>query len=101
MTGLLTEDTLSVRDEGNAAGEIGVDGTNVSYSGTTIGTVSGGAGTDLTISLHANATSAAMDALIQNLTYANSSDTPTANLELFFSVTDALSLGLGSNTFRP
>ena len=49
-------------------------GGTVSFGGVAIGTVTGGVGTTLTVTFNASATSAAIDALIQNLTYANASD---------------------------
>ncbi|MDQ0464115.1 Ca2+-binding RTX toxin-like protein [Caulobacter ginsengisoli] len=54
-----------------------------------IGVVSGGVGSALKVTFNGSATSAAVDALIQNLTYANVSDTPTASHSLAISVTDA------------
>ena len=96
LTGLLTEDTVSVRNQGTGAGEIGFDGTNVSYGNVVIGTLAGGsAGADLTITFNAAASSEAIDALIQNLTYANSSDAPTTSRELLLNVTDAAGADLG------
>ena len=95
LTGLLTEDKVSVRNQGTGAGEIGFDGTNVSYGNVVIGTLAGGsAGADLTITFNAAASSEAIDALIQNLTYANSSDAPTTSRELFLNVTDAAGANL-------
>ena len=96
LSGLLAEDTASVRNEGVGAGEIGLSGANVTYSGVTIGTLAGGAGTTLTITFNAAATSASIDALIQNLTYANSSETPTANRDLLLNVVDASGADLGA-----
>ncbi|MFN3667842.1 MAG: beta strand repeat-containing protein [Brevundimonas sp.] len=100
LSGLLAEDTVSVRNEGSAAGQIGLSGASVSYGGVIIGTLAGGSGSTLTITFNAAATSAAIDALIQNLTYANSSDTPTASRDLTLNVTDAAGnvLGRGSPT---
>ena len=96
LTGLLTEDTVSVRNQGTGAGEIGFDGTNVSYGNVVIGTLAGGsAGADLTITFNAAASSEAIDALIQNLTYANSSDAPTTSRELLLNVTDAAGAEFG------
>jgi hypothetical protein len=96
LTGLLAEDTVSVRDQGIAASEIGFDGTNVSYGNVVIGTLAGGnAGADLTIAFNAATTSEAVDALIQNLTYANSSDAPTTSRDLFLNVTDATGADFG------
>ncbi len=61
-----------------------------SFGGTLIGTVAGGSnGAALTVTFNASATAAAIDALIQNLTYANASDTPTASRTLTVTVTDA------------
>ena len=89
VTGLLAEDIVSVRNEGSGAGQIGLSGANVTFGGVVIGTLSGGAGAALTITFNASATSAAIDALIQNLTYANGSDSPAASRTLVINVTDA------------
>jgi Ca2+-binding RTX toxin-like protein len=90
VAGLLAEDSIAIRNQGNGAGEIGVSGSDVSFGGTVIGTFAGGnAGTTLAVTFNASATAAAIDALIQNLTYANSSDTPTASRTLTVTVTDA------------
>jgi VCBS repeat-containing protein len=86
---LLAEDRVAIRNEGTDPGQISVSGANVSYGGTLIGTAAGGVGGTLTVTLNANATSAAVDALIQNLTYANVSDTPTATRTLIVNVTDS------------
>ncbi len=91
VSGLLAEDTVSINDEGGGAGQIGYNsGTGeVSYGGVVFGIAVGGAGGTLTITFDADATSAAIQALIQNLTYANSSDAPTATHTLTINVTDA------------
>ena len=89
VSGLLAEDTVSINNEGNGAGQIGFSGGNVSFGGTVIGAATGGAGATLTVTFNASATSAAIEALIQNLTYANSSDIPTASRTLSILVTDA------------
>lgn len=96
VAGLLAEDSVSVLNQGTNPGEIGLSGANVSFGGTVIGTLAGGSGADLTITFNAAASSAAIDALIQNLTYANSSDAPTATRDLFINVTDAAGENLGS-----
>ena len=70
------EDVLGVRNIGTGAGQIGISGTDVTYGGTTIGTVSGGTGTnDLVITLNGNATLAATSALLRALTYQNTNGT--------------------------
>ncbi len=71
LSGLLAEDRVSVRNEGTGAGQIGLSGADVTYGGVVVGTLAGGVGGTLTVTFNAAATSAAIDALIQNLTYAN------------------------------
>jgi hypothetical protein len=86
------QDQLSVRHEGNTSGLIGVSGSNVSYGGTLIGVIdgvnNGVNGQSLVIALNASATAEAVEALIQNLQYANTSDTPTANRTISIVVND-------------
>ncbi|SIR15582.1 type I secretion C-terminal target domain (VC_A0849 subclass), partial [Rhizobium sp. RU33A] len=86
---IVGQDTIGIRNQGAGANQIGVSGTNVTYGGVVIGTVTGGSGANnLVVSFNADATPVAVDALIQNLTYANSSGTPTATRTLTISVTD-------------
>ncbi|WP_298862059.1 calcium-binding protein [uncultured Sulfitobacter sp.] len=101
LSGLLAEDTVSVRNEGTGAGQIGLNGANVTYGGVTIGTLAGGVGAALAVTFNAAATSASVDALIQNLTYANSSDNPTASRELLLNVIDAAGEDLGAAAGSP
>jgi uncharacterized protein (DUF2141 family) len=89
VTGLLAEDTVAIRNQGAGAGQIGVSGSNVSFGGTVIGSFAGGAGSTFSVTFNASATAQAIEALIENLTYANSSDTPTASRSLELKVTDA------------
>ncbi len=95
LSGLLAEDRAGINDQGTGAGQIGVSGTTVTYEGVAIGSFAGGVGSTLIVTLNAAATSAAVDALIQNLTYANVSDTPTASRVLRLNVTDAAGVGIG------
>jgi hypothetical protein len=88
LSGLLPEDRISVRDEGTGIGQIGFDGTTVDFGGTPVGSVTGGVGTALTITLNASATAAALAALVDNLTYANISDTPNATRTLSLSISE-------------
>ena len=68
------DDQLGIRDQGSGTGEIGVSGNTVSYEGTAIGTFSGGTGnTPLAVTLNASATPTATQALVENLTFGNSS----------------------------
>ena len=54
-----------------------------------IGSFLGGSGNAFTVTFNANATSAAVEALIENLTFANTSDTPVLTRVLTLDVTDA------------
>ncbi|MCK1333300.1 tandem-95 repeat protein [Bradyrhizobium sp. CW9] len=91
VAGLLADDILSIRNEGSSAGQIGFDSNTgvVSFGGTVIGTASGGVGATLTVTFNASASSGGIDALIQNLTYQDTSNTPTASRTLHITVTDA------------
>ena len=94
------EDQLSIVNEGTGAGQIGVSGTDISYEGTIIGTLSsdGSNGSDLQIDLNASASKAAIERLIENVTYQNTSDAPAPNrtitmaLGLYFSETVDISV---------
>ena len=89
VTGLLAQDTVAIRNQGTGAGQIGISGSSVTFGGTVIGSFSGGAGSSLAVTFNASATAQAIEALIENLTYANSSDTPTASRSLELKITDA------------
>ena len=69
-------DRLGIRHVGNAAGQIGVSGTTVSYGGISIGTFAGT--TSFLVTLNGNATSAAVQALLRNMTFASVSENPSA-----------------------
>ncbi|QBF26461.1 DUF4347 domain-containing protein [Pseudomonas tructae] len=75
------EDLLSIFNQGTGAGQIGVSGSNLSYGGVLIGTFAGGsASNNLVVSLNANATAAAVQALVRNLTYSNSNGADISTL---------------------
>ncbi|WP_442769303.1 hypothetical protein, partial [Zoogloea ramigera] len=87
------EDQLGVRNQGTGVAQIGVTGNTVSYNdgsgAVAIGTLGGGTnGSLLTIDLNANASVDAVEALIQNLTYANSSNSPQASRTVTLRVYD-------------
>jgi hypothetical protein len=88
VNGLLAEDRVAISHQGDGPGQIGVAGSVISYGGTAIATFSGGVGAPLTISFSAPASSAAVEALVENLTYANASLTPTAERTLLIAVDD-------------
>ena len=95
-----TNDRLTVENQGTATGQIGFDGTNVTFAGTTIGTAAGGSGTTaLTITLNASATNASVTALGKAIQYDSVSSDPTvANRTITFDVRDAASNNASSVT---
>ncbi len=72
-----TGDVLSIRSVGTGIGQINVSGSVVTYEGSTIGTVSGGAGTALSVSLAGTATPASVEELVRNLRFNNISPGPS------------------------
>jgi len=75
------EDVLGIVNQGSGAGQIGVSGSNVTFGGTTVGTFTGGSGTnDLVVSLNSSATPAATQALVREVTYSDSNTTTPSGL---------------------
>ncbi len=100
ISGLLAEDTIAFAEQGNDAGQIHIDVMGlVFYGGVHIGSSNlpgvTATGATLDITFNANATIAAVDALIQDMTYANASDMPTASRILSLSLTDSTGEGVG------
>src|SRR5204863_468541 len=63
-------DRLAIQNQGAGVGRVGVTGSNVTFSGTVIGTVAGGVGTAaLVVTFNASATPAAAQAVLRNVTY--------------------------------
>ena len=86
-----TADQLSVINQGTGSGQLNVSGSNLRLGSTTIGTVAGGTnGSSLTINFSSTlATLAVVQALIQQIAYANTSDNPsTLDRTLSFTVKD-------------
>jgi hypothetical protein len=83
-------DVLGIRHQGNAAGQIGVIGDNITYGGLTIGTFVGGdSATPLIVTLNSDATPVAVRGLLRNITFMNTSDNPSALRRLVqFQLTD-------------
>lgn len=73
------EDHLSIRNQGSAAGQVGVSGTDITYGGVIVGAYGGPVtgGTAMTITFNASATSSAVAAVLANVTYENLSDDPS------------------------
>ncbi|WP_264326275.1 cadherin-like domain-containing protein [Romeriopsis navalis] len=69
------DDRLTIRNQGTGTTDINLDGTNVRYGSTVIGTYTGGTGTDnLVITLNAAANPTNVQALVRNLSYSNVSE---------------------------
>ncbi|WP_348681074.1 beta strand repeat-containing protein [Alteromonas mediterranea] len=94
------EDQLGVNNQGNGLNQIGVSGSTISYSGTVIGNIvnDGQNGATLRIELNINATHEAIEALVQNLTYANTSEAPNAQRTLSLNVEDGDGGSTGNQT---
>jgi VCBS repeat-containing protein len=80
LGGYQTGDVLSVADQGNGAGQIGVSGSTISYGGAAFATMTGGSASNLVLTFSTNAaTPAAVSALLAQLRYSSTSDDPTVN----------------------
>ncbi|TKB90336.1 MAG: tandem-95 repeat protein [Nitrospira sp.] len=85
------DDRLVVGNWGTGPGQVGVSGSNVTYGGTVIGTVSGGtSGSDpLLVTFNANATAAAAQEVYRSIQFNNVSENPsTATRTLTIGLTD-------------
>ncbi len=84
------DDSISIRNQGKNENEIGVDEKNVTYGGTIIGSFEGGKKTQpLVITFNANAKREIVQALLQQITYSNTSKNPTIGQRtLEFQLTD-------------
>ncbi|MBU2707443.1 DUF4347 domain-containing protein [Zooshikella marina] len=78
------EDDVTLNNQGNGPGEIGVSGSTVSYGGTPIGTFSGGTnGVPLQFNFNSSANPTSVSALLQQITYVNQSpDDPTTGTRI-------------------
>jgi len=66
------QDVLSITNQGTGTGQVGVSGTNVTYEGIVVGTLSGGSSYDnLLIALNGNASKPAARGIVRALTYQN------------------------------
>ncbi|SFJ71113.1 beta strand repeat-containing protein [Planctomicrobium piriforme] len=69
-------DVLAIRNQGTGTGQIGVSDSNVTFAGVVIGTFTGGKNkVGLSITFNANATPSAVQALLRNITFINSTAT--------------------------
>ncbi|MEH2285853.1 DUF4347 domain-containing protein, partial [Nostoc sp.] len=88
-------DQLAIKNQGTGVGQIGVSGSNVTYNfgsgAVNIGTFKGGTNgtTPLVITFNNNSTPIAAQALLGNITFFNSSATPsTSSRTISFNITD-------------
>ncbi len=85
-------DRLTIRNQGSNIGQIAVSGgTNILYGGILIGTVTGGNGSNspLVITFNANANSAAVRALMRNITFQTGGTIPSLKQRtISFALTD-------------
>jgi hypothetical protein len=76
-------DTLSIQNQGSAAGQIGITGDTVSYGGTAIGTFSGGiGGAPLTVTFNAASTATAATALLQDISFSTTNSASAATRDI-------------------
>ncbi|MDR3659971.1 MAG: cadherin-like domain-containing protein, partial [Mycobacterium sp.] len=82
-------DVLAVNNQGTAAGQIGVSGSNITYtylsgSATTIGSFTGGSGgSSLVVTLNSSATATAVQALYNQITFSTTSSSTTSRTVQF------------------
>lgn len=84
-------DQLGIRNQGNAAGQIGISGGDVLFGGVKIATFSGGsAGTPLVVQFQSNVTLARVQTLMRNVTFVAAGDNPLeGDATIRFELTDA------------
>jgi uncharacterized delta-60 repeat protein len=86
------------QDKFGASGNLAAlnEGGNIVLSGVAIGTVTKNSGGTLLLTFGANATEARVNEAIRDITYANSSDTPAASVQIDWSFSDHNTGGQGS-----
>ncbi|MFO1006751.1 MAG: Ig-like domain-containing protein [Planctomycetaceae bacterium] len=87
-----SQDQLSFQNQGTGSGMIGFSGGSVTYEGVVIGTVragfDGSNGSSLIIDFTSTASPTAVNALLQQLTYQNTSNTPAATRTIQVELSD-------------
>jgi Ca2+-binding RTX toxin-like protein len=102
VSGLVGTDIVGILSIGTGPGEISASGSVVLivlYEGVTIGTATGGAGSDLVVSFNANATRASIEALVEALTYRSSSDIAVAAHDLSVTIVNGAFETIGPVNF--
>ncbi|MFG6439490.1 PKD domain-containing protein, partial [Roseateles sp. LKC17W] len=84
------QDQFGIRHQGSAAGQVGLVGLTVTYGGVAIGSIAGNGqnGADLVVTFNAAATAAAVEAVLENLTYRNTSSAPVASRTVSIGLSD-------------
>ncbi|WP_192459294.1 DUF4347 domain-containing protein, partial [Musicola keenii] len=72
-------------------------GQNFTYNGTTVGSVTTNSNGTLALTFNSNATSAIVDAVLQSITYTNSSDSPPSSVTLNWTFNDGSLNSAGTN----
>lgn len=81
IQGMAVTEVLSVQHQGSGTGEVGVlPGGTITFEGVPIGTATFASGIPLSITFNSSATSNAVSALLQNLTYEDTGDAPLDGL---------------------
>jgi len=81
-SGSSADNRLRVRNIGTAAGQVGVSGSSVSFGGVVVGTISGGIGTDLFVTLNSQSSVAAIQAVLRAIEFEVVGDNPSSATRL-------------------
>ncbi|TXI25698.1 MAG: DUF4347 domain-containing protein [Roseateles sp.] len=76
QSGTGAQDSLNIVNDGAGAGQIGISSNNVTYGGTTIGTVTGNGTGTLVVNFNAAATPTAVQALVRNIGFNHAGTNP-------------------------
>lgn len=87
----MPDDRLSIRNQGINSGEVGINGQDVTYGGSVIGSFTGGDDTNpLIVSFNPNLTREVAQSVVRSITYENVSTNPTPiTRTLDFKITDS------------
>jgi len=87
IQGASASETFSARNQGVGAGQIGVSGSDVTYGGVIIGALVTTGGV-VRVNFNDAVSTAAIEALVENLTYVNSSANPAAHHEVALNIVE-------------
>ncbi|MBF0145809.1 MAG: DUF4347 domain-containing protein [Magnetococcales bacterium] len=103
-SGTFSGATLQLVRSGGANGEdvfgtngnLAFSGTNLNWNGTTVGAITTNSGGTLLLQFNANATTAIVNSVLQNITYTNSSEVPGGSVQIGWTLNDGNSGTQGS-----